>query len=352
MNCPTLKELPSPPKNKTGWPWTEESFQASVNMPDGRPWPRISIITPSYNQGQFLEETIRSVLLQGYPDLEYIIIDGESKDNSAYIIKKYEPWLAYWVSETDSGQSQAVNKGFRHCTGEITTWLNSDDVYHPNTFSVVARELDKSKKKCIIVGNVDAIDKDGILLKTVKGQVGDYRALIMFWKKFHIPPQPSTFFCKFLLDEFGLLDEKLTFGMDYDLFLRFIQRYKFYYVNVILSSGRLHSKGKMVKDEPRFVREWTIVSKRHWGGRLSPLYYYYAITLINSNLRNESNKLYKLALQNYNQKEYLTCIKYLVYGVVIYPLYLFNRNYMALVGMLLLGKKHYKFWNIFISKNG
>ena len=94
MRCPILTDLPSPPPSRTGWPWTEGSPQLPDTMPDGSPWPRVSIVTPSYNQGQFVEETIRSVLLQGYADLEYLIIDGGSTDDSARIIRRYEPWLA------------------------------------------------------------------------------------------------------------------------------------------------------------------------------------------------------------------------------------------------------------------
>src|SRR4030042_3359540 len=112
MRCPTLKDLPSPPLGKSGWPWLSESskLQDAILCEDFLP--KVSIITPSFNQGQFLEETIRSVLPQAYPNLEYIILDAGSKDNSVSIIKKYEKWLAYWGSEDDIGQTDAIIKGF------------------------------------------------------------------------------------------------------------------------------------------------------------------------------------------------------------------------------------------------
>ena len=121
----------------------KDRAQLPETMSDGHPWPRISIVTPSYNQGQFIEETIRSVLQQGYPNLEYIIIDGGSTDNSVEIIKKYEEYLTYWVSEPDDGQYDAINKGFSRATGEIMAWLNSDDMYVPWTFKTVAEIFDK-----------------------------------------------------------------------------------------------------------------------------------------------------------------------------------------------------------------
>src|SRR5205085_6663873 len=126
MRCPSLNDLPASPPGKTGWPWTEESIRLPNTMLDGSAWPKISIVTPSYNQGQFIEETIRSVLLQGYSNLEYIIMDGGSTDNTLSILRKYEHAIDFWTSERDKGQAAAINKGFAVASGEILAWLNSD----------------------------------------------------------------------------------------------------------------------------------------------------------------------------------------------------------------------------------
>src|SRR5688500_15239715 len=110
MRCPTIEELPAPPAGRAGWPWTVASAGAPERMSDGASWPRFTIITPSLNQAEFLEETLRSVLLQGYPDLEFMVLDGGSTDGSREIVEKYQRWLSFWVSEQDGGQSDAINK--------------------------------------------------------------------------------------------------------------------------------------------------------------------------------------------------------------------------------------------------
>jgi glycosyltransferase involved in cell wall biosynthesis len=131
LRCPTLFELPAPPTGKTGWPWTAEAAQVPDRMEDGSTWPLISIVTPSYNQGEYLEATLRSILLQGYPNLEYRVMDGGSTDNSLEIIHKYDRWLTHWESGPDGGQYLAVEKGFNMSRSGVMAWLNSDDMYFP-----------------------------------------------------------------------------------------------------------------------------------------------------------------------------------------------------------------------------
>jgi len=133
MQCPTLADLPKPPANKAGWPWTEESNRLPDLMPNGQTWPNLSVVTPVYNQESFIEETIRSVLLQGYPNYEHIIINDGSTDGTLAVIDKYLPWVSC-VTQRNAGQSAALNRGFRMAQGELIGWQNSDDLYGPDNF--------------------------------------------------------------------------------------------------------------------------------------------------------------------------------------------------------------------------
>jgi len=242
MRCPSLTELPSPPPGKTGWPWTEESPAIHDTMPAGEPWPRISIVTPSYNQGRFIEETIRSVLLQGYPNLEYIIIDGGSKDGSFEIIRKYEKWLAFRVSEPDRGQAHAINKGFARATGEIIGWLNSDDRLCRGALEIVGRHFDKSVD--FIFGQRRVIDEQGNRIKDTvisarnpqKYQIyslGTLNQEACFWRR-------SAY-----LSVEGL-DESYSYAFDYDLFLKLSAEIKGRWRNVpeFIGEFRIHPRQK------------------------------------------------------------------------------------------------------------
>ena len=219
MRCPNLKELPLPLHRKTGWPWTEESPQLPDAMTDGQTWPRISIVTPSYNQGQFIEETIRSVLLQGYPDLEYIVMDGGSTDGSVDILRRYEDWLAYWVSETDKGQSDAINKGWEKSTGEIVAWINADDTYCGGAIQVVAKMFRENDDLVLVRGAGNIVDIDG---KTVISIIRplDINPYVILKRSGGIPCQPSVFLRKNVLDEIGFLNTQLHYTMDLEFWIR------------------------------------------------------------------------------------------------------------------------------------
>ena len=214
--------------------------------------PKISIVTPSYNQGKYLEETISSVLAQEYPNLEYIIVDGGSGDNSVSIIKKYESQIHSWVSEKDSGQSEAINKGFKRASGEIISWLCSDDIYLPGTLHKVANHFTNHPGAIMIHGKSVLFDESG------KGKVigADPENLALRYFTVIPFPQPSSFFRKKLIDEQGLLREDLHFAMDYDLLVRAALGYQIIPVDDIFSKYRLHKDSKTTSQFKSFGKEW------------------------------------------------------------------------------------------------
>ena len=222
MRCPRLSELPPPPPGKTGWPWTEESPQLPDLMPDGRLWPRISIVTPSYNQGVFLEETIRSVLLQGYPNVEYIIFDGYSFDHSVEVIKKYSEWLSLWVSEPDRGQTDAINKGFSKASGQIYGYLNSDDLYDSGILHAVANSfaLSPEPNKHWVVSHVlDFCDQNKRLV------IPPPDLELIHWVARRVSVhQPGTFWAAALYKEIKGFDENYKCAFDRKFFMEIIAR--------------------------------------------------------------------------------------------------------------------------------
>jgi len=224
FSVPTLDNLPSPPEGEVGWPWTEQSDPLPEAQPDGSLWPKISIVTPSYNQGQFLEETIRSVLLQGYPNLEYVVMDGGSTDQSVDIIRKYDAWIDHWASESDRGQSHAINKGFRQCTGDFGNWQNSDDLFHKKAFRNVVTTVGSLRDDTFYVGNNIVIDKQGVRKHRWRGDVHSLRDLVNLsgvWQNGGAIPQAAVLFPLDVYDAVGGLDESNRYTMDYDLWGRF-----------------------------------------------------------------------------------------------------------------------------------
>lgn len=220
-----LEILPVSVEKKTGWPWTEESESLPPLQPDDEPWPRISIVTPSFNQGRFIEETIRSVLLQNYPNLEYLIIDGKSSDNTVDIIKKYEDHITYWISEPDKSQSQAINKGFCLCNGELVNWICSDDLLMKNAFFNLIPEIYK-RKDSLIVGAGIRIDENSKKIDVIKPtQIKSFKDLVdlrSYWRNGDSIMQQSCLFPLEAVKNSGYLNENNHYTMDYELWGKFL----------------------------------------------------------------------------------------------------------------------------------
>ncbi len=225
-------------------------------------YPKISIITPSYNQGQFLEETILSVLNQDYPNLEYLIIDGGSSDNSVEIIKKYEKHLAYWVSEPDKGQADAINKGFSKCTGDILCWLNSDDVLKSDSLQLVSDFFLLNRDIDCIIGDLEIINERGGLLVLKKSVPFDFK---MHLYTACLIPQPATFFTRKVWQETGELDYRLNYQMDYEYFLRMADKgFNFALLRKPLAQFRLHENSKSISDyKTEFFKDQILIQNKY-----------------------------------------------------------------------------------------
>jgi len=263
---PTLKDLPPPSEGKTGWPWTEESAKVPDKMPDGRLWPRISIVTPSYNQGRFIEEAIRSVLLQGYPNLEYIIIDGGSTDDTVEIIKKYEPWLAYWESEPDRGQSHAINKGLEKSTGNFFNWHNSDDVLMPNSLATTAKAMVKYPQAGYVHGWRIFIDDTGNVRGGSKDNydntVDISPELAASVSALKTGCQPTCLMDRDLVIQAGKVDENLHYIMDIDLLLRIALIRHPIHIDSPLTYVRIHPDTKSLQWNSQRARERIYIANK------------------------------------------------------------------------------------------
>ncbi len=241
MRCPTLHDLPPPPPGKTGWPWTEETLPLPTSLPTGRPWPRVSVVTPSYNQGQYLEETIRSILLQGYPDLEYFIIDGNSADDSVGVIRRYERWLAGWVSEKDSGQADAINKGFARTTGEMLNWVNSDDLLLPGAVGRVARFFAGHPHESVVSG-FRRVRQEG---RHVDGWWVHPPLTRHALERNCVVAQETVFFRRQVYDAIGPLDATFRYALDYDYWQKMLAAgYTFALLPEALGVFRRHADSK------------------------------------------------------------------------------------------------------------
>ena len=219
------------------------------------------------------------MLAQEYPNLEYLVIDGGSSDGSIEIIRKYEKYLAFWISEADQGQGEAINKGLRRTTGEILCWLNSDDYYLPDTFRTVGRHLVQGTGTFALVGHSLGVYMDGTPAKVSKGEFTSRQGLLEFWLGYNMP-QPSIFWRREVVDRVGLLDEDLYYTMDFDYWARIAEHFHFKNVDQVLSCATHHDMAKTADNYAGYYKELRKHCRRYWGSPLSTDYWRLGLSLL------------------------------------------------------------------------
>lgn len=229
-------------------------------------YPKISIVTVSYNQCEFIEDNIKSVINQNYPNIEHIIIDAGSTDGTLDIIKKYDTHLN-WISEPDKGQSDGLNKGFKKATGEIIGWVNSDDKLAKNALFKVGDFFIKNPSEIAVIGNQILIDEKGEHLRTIKSRPYTYDYLLNHAKGI---TQNSTFFKRSVFDKIGYIDESLHYAMDRDLFIRIASIKEMVYIPESLAEFRLQPNAKTSEGSYKFAKELIKIRKKYKGNFFSP----------------------------------------------------------------------------------
>ena len=228
----------------------------------------VSIITPSYNQASYLEQTILSVLDQDYPRIEYLVIDGASTDDSAGIIRKYADQLTYWVSEKDNGQADAINKGFARATGELIAWLNSDDYYLTGAVSSAVKIFEENPDAVLVYGDMLAVDEHGKTFNTLKYKQLTLKDLLCF----QIIGQPAVFMRRSALEKTFGLDPALHFLLDHFLWIQIAQHGKILHVDQTWAAARYHAEAKNRAKAAEFGREaFRILDNVKLDKKLAPI---------------------------------------------------------------------------------
>jgi len=256
--------------------------------------PLVSIVTPSFNQASYLEETILSVLGQDYPRIEYMIVDGGSADGSVSIIKKYADKISWWVSEVDKGQTDAINKGFGRARGQYMAWLNSDDTYQSGAVSAAVKFLQKHPEIGMVYADCNFIDEDSRVIGKFGAAQTDYKRLRRGYV--HIPQQ-TMFFRAELWHALGPLDPSFYFAMDYDLWVRIASRAQIKYLSgQTWANFRIHTSGKTIAADDRCWPEMLRVHYRDGGNVFSTIVAKYYIRKLIAPLWNQRRRK-KLGLQ-------------------------------------------------------
>lgn len=238
----------------------EQGSSCVTSSSDPQPFPTVTVVTPSYNQGRFIRETIDSVLSQDYPAIEYMVIDGGSTDDTVSILKGYGSRVS-WISEPDKGQSEAINKGWKRATGEIVAWLNSDDIYLPGAISTGVTYLQSHPDVGLVYGDGFHMSEEGGALGRFPSEPFSVDRL----KETCFIAQPTTFVRRSVIEQVGFIRDSLRYCMDYDLWIRISKRYRLQYVPIPMANIRLHNDCKTVKDRVATYAETVRMLKSNYG---------------------------------------------------------------------------------------
>jgi glycosyltransferase involved in cell wall biosynthesis len=280
--------------------------------------PRISVITSSYNQGRFIGETIESVRAQNYPNLEHIVVDGMSTDETEEVLARYSHLRV--VREPDKGQADALNKGFALATGDVLCFLNSDDTLQAGALERVAREIDPTSGRCVVMGRCRFIDEESRYLGIEHpSHFESFARMLEVWKGYFVP-QPAVFWSANVWRECGPLRESSI--LDYDLFCRFSQKYRFHYIDSVLATYRLHAHSKTtnLSDHSR-LQQCVQVSRKYWGSPLRPMYWRLTASLLlyRFNRQGRGNRLYRRAVEAWRQHQRIDAFRLSVAASVLAP---------------------------------
>lgn len=272
---------------------------------------KISVITPSYNQGKYIRRTIESVLTQDVDELEYIVMDGGSTDETVDILKNSESKII-WKSEKDDGQADAVNKGIKMATGDIIGWINSDDIYYPGAIKKVLNVFEKNPEINVVYGDANHIREDDSFIERYYTEPFDYNRL----KDICFICQPALFFRKEIVKKYGFLDPSLQYCMDYDYWLRVGKKEKFYYTNELLAGSRLYDENKTIGSKRKVHEEILQMQEKNLGKASEKWVYNLAHVIVDEmgiprQIDGKNNVLYAHKLAKVTMYEFLKHYHYI-----------------------------------------
>jgi glycosyltransferase involved in cell wall biosynthesis len=276
--------------------------------------PLVSIITPSFNQGHFIEETLLSIQNQAYKNVEHIVIDGGSKDQTILVLKKYSPSIS-WISEPDDGQTNAINKGLKRSHGEIIAYLNSDDLYLPETIQTIVDFFDEHPEIDMVYGDIIHIDKQSQYIETVK------TGTIVFEKYLTggvYLPQPTVFFRRKILEKIGYFDEKLDLAMDLDYWIRIFLNFQTAYIPVVLAKARIYPEAKSSAQGLKYLDEKIYILEKTFSDENTTVSFFGTIDTAKKVKNRSCSFVYFYGgLEYQERRQFIVALSYISKGICL-----------------------------------